>query len=121
MSASLPARPSLEWLRKTAKDRLSQLRRTDPTAKLADAQLAIARMYGFPSWRRLKLHVEREAEPSTQPVADELVRSVFRHVGRAARLDSSGWAETSIHVRNNPKCAEVVSYLETLQSRHAAE
>ena len=81
MSASLPSRPSLEWLRKTAKDRLSQLRRTDPTAKLADVQLAIARLYGFPSWRRLKLHVEREATPSRQPMADDLVCRFLRHVG----------------------------------------
>jgi hypothetical protein len=32
-----------------------------------------------------------------------------------------GWAETSIHVTNSPKCAEVVSYLESKQTRHAAE
>jgi len=45
----LPARPSLEWLRKTAK----QLRAGQPELQLADAQLVIARRYGFASWRKL--------------------------------------------------------------------
>jgi ankyrin repeat protein len=81
MSASLPPRPSLEWLRKTAKDHLSHLRRTDPAARLADAQLALARMYGFPSWRQLKAYVEGTSRQSRQPAADEAVREFFRHVG----------------------------------------
>ena len=44
MSASvgrkLPATASLEHLKNDAKDRLAQLRRTDPGAKLSAAQLA---------------------------------------------------------------------------------
>lgn len=78
MPASLPPRPSIEWLRKTAKDRLTLLRATNPGAKLADAQLALAREYGFPSWRRFKAHIEREAgRPDQLPeplVAEFLVR-----------------------------------------------
>lgn len=58
MSASLPPRPSLEWLRKHAKRRLAELRRTRPGARLADVQLALAREYGFSSWRKLRAHVE---------------------------------------------------------------
>ena len=58
MTPQLPQRPSLEYLKKLAKDRLQALRRTDPRAKLADAQLAIARDHGFPSWRALKAEVE---------------------------------------------------------------
>ena len=50
----LPERASLEYLRKLAKDRLRELRRTDPRAKLAAALLAVARDHGFPSWRALK-------------------------------------------------------------------
>lgn len=57
MPHALPARPSLEWLRKTAKDTLATLRATTPPAKLADAQRDVARRYGFPSWRQLKAHV----------------------------------------------------------------
>ncbi|HET9455263.1 MAG TPA: ankyrin repeat domain-containing protein [Gemmatimonadaceae bacterium] len=56
--ATLPEAPSLEWLRKQAKQRLASLRHTEPAAKLADAQLAVARDYGFPSWRALKAHVD---------------------------------------------------------------
>ena len=55
---SLPDNPSLEWLRKQAKRRLDDLQRDNPAARLADAQLAVAREYGFPSWRALKAHVD---------------------------------------------------------------
>ena len=51
-------KPNLEWLRKQAKRQLDELRKTDPLAKLADAQLAIARQNGFPSWRALKAHID---------------------------------------------------------------
>jgi hypothetical protein len=49
MAAPLPPRPNLEWLRKTAKQRLAELRRHDTSARLSDAQLTIAREYGFAS------------------------------------------------------------------------
>ncbi|HEX6627149.1 MAG TPA: ankyrin repeat domain-containing protein [Gemmatimonadaceae bacterium] len=55
---ALPDAPNLEWLRKQAKQRLKELRQTDSGAKLADAQLDLARRYGFPSWRALKAHVD---------------------------------------------------------------
>ena len=60
----LPDRPSLEYLKKRAKERLRQLRRADPGAKLTDAQLAIAREYGFSSWRALKAEVDRRQSTS---------------------------------------------------------
>jgi ankyrin repeat protein len=56
--ASLPDDASIEWLRKHAKKRLRELRTTTPTAKLADAQLLVAREYGFSSWRALKAHID---------------------------------------------------------------
>ena len=56
-SASLPENPNLEWLRKTAKDRLDEMRTGDTKAKLAAAQFDVARQYGFASWRGLKAHV----------------------------------------------------------------
>jgi len=49
----LPEQPSLEQLRNQAKD----LRRTSGIP-LWEAQLAVARRYGFTSWARLKRHVE---------------------------------------------------------------
>jgi ankyrin repeat protein len=54
----LPLRPNLEWLKKASKERLDALRASDPDAQLSDAQLAVAREFGFPSWRKLKSHVE---------------------------------------------------------------
>src|SRR5919107_358137 len=57
-SLALPEAPSLDWLRKHAKRHLTELRRTQPSAKLADAQLDLARRYGFPSWRALKAHID---------------------------------------------------------------
>jgi ankyrin repeat protein len=54
----LPAAPDIEWLRKQAKKRLQELRASTPDAKLADAQLALARTYGFASWRALKAHID---------------------------------------------------------------
>src|SRR5256885_15505014 len=55
---NLPATPNLEWLRKQAKQRLQEIRKTSSRAKLAEAQLDVARRYGFPSWRALKAHVD---------------------------------------------------------------
>jgi len=42
MSHALPAWPNLDWVRKTATQQLPALRKTDPGAKLAGAQLALA-------------------------------------------------------------------------------
>jgi ankyrin repeat protein len=58
VARTLPDAPDLEWLRKQAKRRLAELRRTDPDTRLAAAQLHVARSYGFPSWRALKAHVD---------------------------------------------------------------
>ena len=55
-SPPLPVAANLEQLRKQAKD----LARAG-ALKLSDAQLTIAREYGFPSWPRLKAYVERLA------------------------------------------------------------
>ena len=74
---ALPARPNLEFERKQAKKLLALLKKGDPEAlarvhaklkgsaetkpdgfKLADAQFAIAREYGFTSWPRLVEYFE---------------------------------------------------------------
>jgi ankyrin repeat protein len=55
---TLPAEPNLDHLKIEAKRRLKALREEDPQTKLASAQLAIARDYGFASWRALKAHVD---------------------------------------------------------------
>ena len=80
--SKLPEHPSLEYLKKLAKNRLPELRRTDPEAKLATALLEVAREHGFPSWRALKAQLDsrrakKVASPMMRflPVAD-LSRSI---------------------------------------------
>jgi ankyrin repeat protein/catechol 2,3-dioxygenase-like lactoylglutathione lyase family enzyme len=63
MSLSLPERASLEYLKKLAKEHLAALRATNPAAKLADAQLAVARQYGFSSWQALKAEIDHRRAP----------------------------------------------------------
>ena len=68
--ADLPVRPDLDQLRHQAKDLLRAAQRSDPAAAarigavsdrldLSSGQLALAREYGFASWAKLKLEVER--------------------------------------------------------------
>ena len=54
----LPDRPSLEQLRKQAKEHLDPLRAADPSASLSSAQHALAREFRFESWPKLVHHVE---------------------------------------------------------------
>src|SRR5215510_9814447 len=54
MSSDLPPRPSLEYLQKRAKELRRELQKTNPHAKLADAQHQIAREHGFVNWSQLK-------------------------------------------------------------------
>ena len=78
---SLPARPSLDQLRKQAKELLKDYRSGDRAAvsrfrahapraiteervALADAQLVLAREYGFRSWAKLKHHVGSLQRPA---------------------------------------------------------
>lgn len=85
MSLSLPPLPNLGHLKKHAKDVQNLVQRHKPRWKLADAQHAVARGYGFSSWPTLKAHVEsvrrladasiplrrtrnREGDPSTREI-----------------------------------------------------
>src|SRR6185503_6240853 len=64
MSRNLPPHPNLEHLKKQAKDLLRDLQQRDPALKLADAQHALAREYGFASWPKLKAYVESLPPPT---------------------------------------------------------
>jgi ankyrin repeat protein len=84
MPTPLPARPSLDWLRKRAKLVLKQLRRSRPSARLAEAQLMLAREHGFPSWRALKAHIDSlpaAAVSATVALDDAAVGSFLALVG----------------------------------------
>ena len=103
---SLPQNPSLDHLKQQAKTLLRQVRAGEPAARmlvvefhpraaaaltafrLADAQLAVARQYGFASWPRLGAHLkvvvqytrsphrQLVGQPLSSPdaLADELLR-----------------------------------------------
>jgi hypothetical protein len=73
---NLPVRPNLEYLRNEAKELLEQLRRTNASAQLADAQFALARDYGHDSWPKLKAHVEQLATRTQHVIAGGWVANV---------------------------------------------
>ncbi|MEX0885903.1 MAG: ankyrin repeat domain-containing protein [Phycisphaeraceae bacterium] len=74
----LPPRANLEHLKNQAKKRLTELRGEDPQAKLADAQHAVAKSYGFSNWRALKAHVDFLHSPERE----RQVRAFFDAVRR---------------------------------------
>lgn len=87
----LPARPSLEQLRKQAKEKLVQLVDSEPEARLADAQYALAREYGFESWPRLVRHVEAVAESGRIELFEQLAKDLLAgYSGDLAALDRLG-------------------------------
>jgi hypothetical protein len=68
---SLPARPNLEHLRNEAKQRHKELQESVALTQLSDAQLLVARDYGFKSWRDLKADVDRRTlEAKSTPGVD---------------------------------------------------
>src|SRR5437870_5343353 len=99
MSKSLPSRPNLEQLKNQAKDLLKSHKSGDAdaihrvqeshprwstacesevraaTLALSDAQLVIAREYGFASWPQLKEHVDAVALESGDPI--EVLKQAF--------------------------------------------
>src|SRR4030095_13671202 len=107
MSKSLPSRPDLEQLKKQAKElvkshksgnaeTLQRIQESHPgfsaTSKLkappskfslSDAQLVLAREYGFASWAKLKERVESILLETKSPL--ELLKKAF-HAGDAAML-----------------------------------
>ena len=101
---ALPPNPNLEHLKYQAKELLRRLAAHDPAAaqrirefhpnwanaadpeifaaplRLADAQLAIAREYGFASWTRLKRRIEKPmpSDDVRRPHQDRIEDPVFR-------------------------------------------
>jgi hypothetical protein len=115
-----PVRPNLEQLRYQAKDLLHALRQGDSAAvaewrkhhpkpadpaaaKLADAQLALARSYGLPSWPRLVTAcrmTEAIWRGDTQAVRDLILKDP-RLLHEAARgLPDSNWGPPMSYAAN---------------------
>src|SRR5262245_13260522 len=91
-TSKLPGRASIEYLKKMAKERLRELKQSDPHVKLSAAQLAVAREHGFSSWRALKAEIDRlqadNAEAFFEACANGdagTVRELFRKNPELAR------------------------------------
>ena len=121
---ALPARPSLEHLKNEAKQRLKVLRRAEPNARLAGAQLAVARDYGFASWRQLKAHVdtldpaqlERKRVFEAARAGDiDVVRRAFAAGFDPAAIDDDGRTIHQIAKAERHEAIELLS--RDLQSR----
>jgi len=125
----LPSNPNLEHLKYQAKDLVKDHAARAPGAaqrirefhprfsgaadseifaarlRLSDAQLAIAREYGFPSWARLKRHIERPTLsdrldlPHQQRIEDE----VFRRA--VDLLDAGKVSGLRAHLKRHPHLA----------------
>ncbi len=117
--ADLPARPDLGQLHRQAKDLLRAAQRGDPDAiarinavsgrlSLSSAQLALALEYGFASWARLKLEVERR----------DILNS--RDLSRLTRLlaEYPELATTKMEHWSDHKSADPVGYLAMLRFEH---
>ena len=87
--AQLPDRPSLEYLKRQARSRLQDLRRTDLRAKLSDALLSVAREYGFSSWRALKAEIERRQHASMSDFFAACRRGDSDQVVRLLEIDAT--------------------------------
>jgi hypothetical protein len=122
----LPEKPSLQHLRYQAKDLLKGHRAHDPAVAqrirefhprwakasdteifaahltLSEAQLAIAREYGFASWARLKRRIEKPkpADTITLPHHERIEDPIFR---RAVELIDAGDVEgLRAHLKKHP-------------------
>lgn len=104
MSRDLPARPSLEFLKKEAKNHLDQLRTSDPSAQLADAQHTLARDYGFASWPKLKAHVESLAAEVPSAIAGNWIANV----AQSKRHPSNQFRSARIHFTVRGSTVEIV-------------
>jgi len=65
-AGKLPTHANLEHLKKEAKQSLKSVRLQQPDARLSEAQLLVARGYGFPSWRKLKAYIDALNDVSQQ-------------------------------------------------------
>ena len=122
----LPSNPNLDHLKHQAKDLLKErtahtpgvpqrirefhprFRRAtdaeifDAQLSLSDAQLTIAREYGFPSWARLKRHIEKPtlADRLDLPHQQRIENATFRHA--VELLDTGDVAGLRAHLNQHP-------------------
>jgi ankyrin repeat protein len=117
--ADLPARPDLDQLRHQAKELLRAAQRGDPEAIariravgerviLSSAQLALAREYGFTSWAKLKLEVERRDVLNSRDLS-RLTRLLAEHP-KLATENMQHWADRA--------CGDPLGYITMMRFNH---
>ncbi len=117
--ADLPARPDLGQLRHQAKDLLRAAQRGDIDAAariravsdrliLSSAQLAVAREYGFASWAKLKLEVERRDILNSRDLSR--LTSLLAEHKELATTKMEHWADQ--------QCGEPLGYVAMLRFNH---
>ena len=138
MQNSLPARPSLEQLKKLAKDLVKDHTEKQPEAialiarqlpaltgknaeqiaaypfALHDAQSVVARQYGFRNWNELQAHVEKQPGEGPQPdltVAARMDTIMRSYENRDYALYCSVLSETMISVIPKERFEGVVDRL----------
>jgi hypothetical protein len=126
----LPSNPNLDHLKYQAKDLLKErtahipgaaqrirefhprFRRAtdaevvDAQLSLADAQLTIAREYGFPSWARLKRHIEKPtlSDRLDLPHQERIENATFRRA--VELLDTGDAAGLRTHLNQHPNLVQ---------------
>ena len=116
MIKALPPQPHIDWLKKTANERLQELRAADPATKLHQAQLDVAQEYGFKNWRALKAKVDAtslDGQIVTAAVkgdAAALARLLDEHPAKIA-VTGSEWDRPLLHIAADGGHAECVRVL----------
>jgi hypothetical protein len=126
----LPSNPNLDHLKYQAKDLLKDHAARDSSAaqrirefhprfhratdaeifaahlKLSDAQLTIAREAGFPSWARLKRHIEKPTltDQLNLPHQERIEDPVFRHA--VDLIDAGDVPGLRAHLKQHPKLVQ---------------
>ena len=97
-SRSLPGRPSLRFLKLEAKRRIA----AGEFPSLHEAQVAIAREHGLPSWAALKRQI---GEDQDSPALSQLRWVISRFAG-AGQAGEPGWTAPTSHELN--RCSSAV-------------
>lgn len=111
--ASLPLHANLEHLKNEAKQRLKTMRSREPEARLSAAQFAVARRYGFPSWRKLKAYVEALNDVGQRLInavhAGDLgtIRKILNHHPELVNLSTDPGSPLTKNWDGNPAPAQV--------------
>ena len=115
MSQRLPYLPNLDHLKKQAKAVLRVCRVRNARSRLADAQNAVARGYGFQSWPVLKAHVQ-SVRRSRGATTDSAARSKTngRHRLGSSHPMAGTWASGDVVVTLEI-CGDLVTFTQVVR------